>query len=131
MTLAHRPISKRATNEVTAILLFSVLLGQAFMYSPTLLEFFWAFSRFLDVFVEIPQLRMLWSSDKLDEWIIAYYCSVGAQVLFYTLSFIHRFVRDCSINTVDPHLPSFHLGIANTTLSPIPPLSSRQPAKAS
>ena len=72
------------------------------MYSPTLLEFFWAFSRVLDVMVELPQLRILWFEHNLDEWFIAYYCSIGANVLFYILDFVHRFVLDCRVLLCNP-----------------------------
>lgn len=64
------------------------------MYAPVLLEFSWAFSRFIDIVVEVPQLKMTHASDKLDGWIIAYYCSIGSQVFFSTLNLIERFVEN-------------------------------------
>jgi len=64
------------------------------MYLPTFTEFFWTFSRFIDVLVEIPQLRMLYASERLDKWIITYYTCIGSHVIFYTMSLIYRFVEN-------------------------------------
>lgn len=68
---------------------------------------FWALAGFLDIYVETPQLRMLWSSDKLDGWTIAYYCSVGVQIFSYVLGSIYGFVRDWYKSSAT-HLHSFH-----------------------
>lgn len=62
------------------------------MYRITVLEFSWAFSRFIDIVVEVPQLKIVYVSDKLDKWIIAYYCCIGSQVFFYALRTIYRLV---------------------------------------
>lgn len=72
--------------------MFSATLGATFAHSPTVLEFFWAFSRFIDVVVEVPQLKMIFVSDKFNKWTIAYYCCAGSHVFFYTLNLIYRFV---------------------------------------
>jgi len=85
-------ISHGTTREVTSILLFSAALGAAFMYAPTILEFFWTFSRFIDIVVEVPQLKIVYASEKIDKWIIVYYCCIGSQVFLYTLRAIYTFV---------------------------------------
>ena len=64
------------------------------MYIPTFSEFLWASSRFIDVVVEVPQLKMVYVSDRLDKWIIAYYYCIGSQVFVYTLRLVYRFVVD-------------------------------------
>ena len=64
------------------------------MYIPTIPEFFWTFSRFIDVLVEVPQLRIVYTSDKLDKWIIGYYCCIGFHVFSTTLNLLYRFVEN-------------------------------------
>jgi len=76
------------------MLLLSSALGAAFMYTPSVLEFFWAFSRVIDVMVEVPQLKMIWISGRLDKWMTAYYCCMVSYVFFYAMHMIYRFVQD-------------------------------------
>jgi len=90
---AHRNISHETIRDVIVILLLSQGLGAAFMVSPAIPEFFWTSSRFIDVVVEVPQLKIVYASDKLDKWIIAYYCCIGFQVLSYTWDLIYRFLH--------------------------------------
>ena len=128
---AHRTITQEEASEVYSILAFSFVFGVEFTPSPTVPGMFWAIAGFLDIYVETPQLRMLWSSDKLDGWTIAYYCSVGVQIFFYVLGSIYGFVRDW-YNTVE--LTSFRstpLGFGNMMVSPIPSPSALQSAKGS
>ena len=91
---AHKNISCETVRDVSAILLFSSVLGAAFMYTPSVSEFFWAFSRVIDVVVEAPQLKMIWVSGGLDKWMTAYYCCIGSHVFVYAMHLIYRSVRN-------------------------------------
>ena len=62
------------------------------MYLPTIPEFIWAFSRFIDAVLEVPQLKRVYISEELDKWIVAYYCCIGSRVVFYVISAVYRFV---------------------------------------
>ena len=83
-------------REATAILLFSSVFGAVLMYAPNIVEFFWAFSRSIDVVVEVPQLKRVYNSEKLDRWIIAYYCCIGARgvIAIVRLALWYRFVEN-------------------------------------
>ena len=66
------------------------------MYTPSVYEFSWAFSRVIDAVVEAPQLKMIWASGGLDKWITAYYCCIGSHVFVYGMHLIYRFVQNRS-----------------------------------
>jgi len=87
---AHKNISAGAVIEVVAMILFSSALGAHFMYAPTVLEFAWSFSRFLDVVLEIPQLKMVFVAEKVDEWITGYYFTIGIRVILCIVNWVYR-----------------------------------------
>ena len=74
--------------------MFPTVLGVHFTYAPTISEFLWSFSRFIDVVLEVPQLKRVFVSEKLDKWIIAYYCCIGARVLLCAVNLVYRFVKN-------------------------------------
>ena len=64
------------------------------MYAPTISEFLWSFSRFIDVVLEVPQLKRVFVLEELDKWIIAYYCCIGFRVLLCAVNLVYRFVEN-------------------------------------
>jgi len=63
------------------------------MYLPTIWEFLWSFSRFIDVVLEVPQLKRVFVSEEVDKWIIAYYCCIGSRVLLCAVNLVYRLVK--------------------------------------
>ena len=90
---AQRDISSRTMREAVAILLFSTILGARFMHVPTVSEFLWSFSKFIDVVLEVPQLKRVFSSETLDEWIVAYYSCIGSRAVLCIVDLVYRFVE--------------------------------------
>ena len=70
----------------------SVLTGVAFTYDTSITDYFWTFSRFLDLLLEVPQLRRVYFAEKLSRWIVVYYVAIGLHVFFHVNDFVYTFV---------------------------------------
>jgi len=103
------------------------------MYTPSISEFFWAFSRVIDVVVEVPQLKMFWVSGGLGKWMTAYYCCIGSHVFVYAMHLIYRFVpnhNDVPVRELIRVGSTTLLGF-NTTMSTMSSRPARRSPKGS
>jgi len=64
----------------------------AFTYGTSITDYSWAFSRFLDLSLEVPQLRRVYFAENLSKWIVAYYVAIGLHDFFRVNDFIHTSV---------------------------------------